>query len=628
MDRVNPADLNVLQEKATRLRIDSVRATTEAGSGHPTGCASAAEIMSALFFSVMRYDPQNSGSPANDVFVLSKGHAAPILYAAWAEAGAFSREKLLTLRKIDSDLEGHPMTILPFVPAATGSLGQGLSVGVGLALALKQLERSDQRVYVLMGDGESAEGSIWEAAQWASFHDLNNLCATIDINRLGQSQPTMLEWQLETYQNRWEAFGWQALRVDGHNLQELLAAYETARATTDRPTVVLAETVKGKGLAGIEGLEGWHGKPLDKDLAAKVVAELEKQLTGAETQWKPKLPVRQASGLAEEKGGDVSDGAENPPYARGGKELATRKGFGDALAALAKVDPRIVVLDGDVKNSTCTEEFQKAAPDRFFQGYIAEQNMVGLAMGLAARHKVPFVSTFACFLTRAYDFIRMAAISKLNIKLVGTHAGVSIGEDGPSQMGLEDLAMICAEPGFTVLYPADATSAWKATELIAAHDGPCYLRASRPASPILYDPFERFRIGKCKVLRSSDHDRALVVAAGVTVFEALSAYDQLFQENISVRVIDLFSVKPIDREKLKAGAREARGMVITVEDHYEHGGIGDAVAAALSQEDVRIWKLAVREIPHSGKPEELIDKFGISARNIVDKVKQAIAVRS
>ncbi len=630
MDRMTgpvatPVDFAMLAEKAARLRIDSVRATTEAGSGHPTSCASAAEIMSALFFSVMRYDPQKPGGQANDVFVLSKGHAAPILYAAWAEAGLFPREKLLTLRKVDSDLEGHPTPRLPFVPAATGSLGQGLSVGVGLALAMKQFETSGQRVYVLMGDGESAEGSVWEAAQWAAFHGLNNLCATIDINRLGQSQPTMLEWQLETYHDRWEAFGWQALRVDGHNLQDLVAAYETARATSDRPTVVLAETVKGKGLAGIEGLEGWHGKPLDKDLAAKVLAPLEKQLTGADTRWTPNLP--DVRGGAESPATDAAE-MENPPYAIGGKELATRKGFGDGLAALAKVDSRIVVLDGDVKNSTYTEEFQKAAPDRFFQGYIAEQNMVGAAMGLAARNKVPFASTFACFLTRAYDFIRMAAISKLNIKLVGTHAGISIGEDGPSQMGLEDLAMMCAEPGFTVLYPSDATSTWKATELIAGHSGPCYLRTSRPASPILYDPFERFKIGRCKVLRTSDDDRALVVAAGITVFEALSAYDQLFQENIPVRVIDLFSVKPIDHEKLTAAAREARGIVITVEDHYEHGGIGDAVAAALGDEDVRITKLAVREIPHSGKAQELIDKFGISARHIVDAVKKAIAVRS
>jgi transketolase len=614
-----PVDFRVLQEKATRLRIDSVRATTEAGSGHPTSCASAAEIMSALFYSVMRYDPRNPGGPANDVFILSKGHAAPILYAAWAEAGAFPREKLLTLRKIDSIFEGHPTPSLPFVPVATGSLGQGLCVGVGLAVAVRQFEKTDQRIYVLMGDGESAEGSIWEAAQWATFHKLSNVCATIDINRLGQSQPTMLEWELKTYQARWEAFGWQALVVDGHDLAALIAAYETARRTTDRPTIVLARTVKGKGLVGIEGLEGWHGKALDKELAAKVLAPLEKQLTGADAQWKPHLPK------VAETGAPKIDAAEagSPPYAIGGKPLASRKGFGDGLAALAKVDPKIVVLDGDVENSTYTEDFQKIAPERFFEGYIAEQNIVGMAMGLAARGRTPVASTFACFLTRAYDFIRMATISKLNMKIVGTHAGISIGEDGPSQMGLEDLAMFCAEPGFTVLYPADATSAWQATALITAQSGLGYLRTSRPATPILYGPFERFAIGKCKVLRASDSDKALVVAAGVTVFEALSAYDQLFQQGIPIRVIDLFSVKPIDQEELINAARAVGGIVITVEDHYEHGGIGDAIAAALSQENVRITKLAVREVAHSGHAEELMEKFGISARWIVDAVKKA-----
>lgn len=615
-------DFQMLEEKATRLRIDSVRSTTEAGSGHPTSCASAAEIMSSLFFSIMRYDPRSPASPANDVFVLSKGHAAPILYAAWAEAGAFPREKLLTLRKIDSEFEGHPTPRLPFVPAATGSLGQGLSVGAGIAVALKQFENSDQRVYVLMGDGESAEGSIWEAAQWATFHGLNNLCATIDINRLGQSQPTMLEWQLKIYQARWEAFGWQALIVDGHSLPDLVQAYEQARGTTDRPTIVLARTVKGKGLAGIEGLEGWHGKALDKDLAAKVLAPLEKQISGADQRWKPQLPPSR-QGSSQRAGKAAASSIPQPPYAVGGKELATRKGFGDGLAALAKVDSRIVVLDGDVKNSTYTEEAGEAAPDRFLEGYIAEQNIVGLAMGLAARGKIPFASTFACFLTRAYDFIRMAAISKLNIKLVGTHAGISIGEDGPSQMGLEDLAMMCAEPGVTALYPADATSAWMATALLANQPGLGYLRASRPAAPVLYGPFEPFAIGKCKVLRASDYDQALVVAAGVTVFEALAAHDQLLAERIPIRVIDLFSVKPIDREELIASSRAAGGIVVTVEDHYEHGGIGDAVASALALENVKLYKLAVREIAHSGKPQELLDKFGISARHIVDAVKKA-----
>ncbi len=615
--------LETLQDKATRLRIDSVRSTTEAGSGHPTSCASAAEIMAVLFYSVMRYDPRDPHRRDSDVFVLSKGHAAPILYAAWAEAGAFPREKLLTLRKVDSDLEGHPTTRLPFVDVATGSLGQGLSVAAGIAINAKQFENSDQRVYVLMGDGESAEGSVWEAAQWAALHRLNNLCATIDINRLGQSQPTMLEWDLEIYKARWEAFGWQVLIVDGHSIPDLLTAYETASQSADRPTIVLARTLKGKGLIGIEGLEHWHGKALPKDTAAKVIAELEKHLTGAETEWKAKLPPARPHSSKAMTDSDAGT-AGKPPYVIGSKEVATRRGFGDSLAALAKVDPCIVVLDGDVKNSTYTEEFENVVPNRFFQGYIAEQNIVGVAMGLAARGRVPVAAIFSCFVTRAYDFIRMAAISKLNIKLVGTHCGVSIGEDGPSQMGLEDLAMMCAEPDFTVLYPADATSAWKATALIVDKSGPCYLRLGRPKSPIIYGPDEEFAIGKCKVLRKSDKDRALVVAGGITVFEALAAYDELQENGLSVRVIDLFSVQPIDRDQLIASARAAGGVVITVEDHYEHGGLGDAVLSALAEERVQVHKLAVREIAHSGKAAELIEKFGISSGHIVNAVKSAL----
>jgi len=550
--------LNVIEDKATCLRIDSVRSTTEAGSGHPTSCASAAEIMSVLFYSVMRYDPHDPHNRDSDVFVLSKGHAAPILYAAWAEAGAFPRERLLTLRKIDSDLEGHPTTLLPFVDVATGSLGQGLSVGVGMATHAKQFNHSDQRIFVLMGDGESAEGSIWEAAQWASLHKLSNLCAVIDINRLGQSQPTMLQWELEIYKARWEAFGWQALLVDGHSIPDLLGAFEAAARVIDRPTIVLARTLKGKGLIGIEGLEGWHGKALDKPTAAKVIAELESQLSGAGEDWKPHLPVTLRSSSQTTAKSDTSSG-ENPPYVIGGEEVATRKGFADGLAALANTDPRVVVLDGDVMNSTYTEEFKKAAPDRFLEGYIAEQNIIGMAMGLAVRGKVPFASLFSCFVTRAYDFIRLAAISQLNLKIVGTHCGVSIGEDGPTQMGLEDLAMSCAQPDFTVLYPADATSAWKATVIIAEKSGPCYLRLGRPKSAILYDPGEQFAIGKCKVLRKSGKDSAFVVAGGVTVFEALAAYDRLQRDGIAIRVIDLFSVQPIDRGELIASAHAANG---------------------------------------------------------------------
>ena len=614
--------VHILQDKATRLRIDCVQSTTEAGSGHPTSCASAAEIISALFYSVLRYDPNDPHNLAGDVFVLSKGHAAPILYAAWAEAGSFPRAKLLTLRKFDSDFEGHPTPRLPFVDVATGSLGQGLSVGNGIALSAK-LDHTDQRIYVLLGDGESAEGSVWEAAQWASRRGLNNLCATIDINRLGQSEPTMLQHDLATYKARWEAFGWQALPVDGHNIPELLAAYDTARRTTDRPTVLLARTLKGKGFPGIEDQENWHGKALDRETADKVIAHLQNELTGAESEWAPNLPQHKSSAHDNSR---LSGNGQNfaAPYKIGGKEVATRKGFADGLAALAKRDSRVVVLDGDVKNSTYTEEFEQEAPERFFQSYIAEQNMLGMAMGLAARGRIAFASTFACFLSRAYDFARMAAISNLNIKLAGTHAGVSIGEDGPSQMGLEDLAMFCTQPNFTCLYPADATSAWNAARLIAESQGPGYVRLGRPNVPILYGPDEVFGIGKCKVLRRSAADRALLIAAGVTVNEALAAHDQLKQEGIPIRVIDLFSVQPIDREELAASARASGGVVITVEDHYAHGGLGDCVLAALSSERIKLVKLAVRAIAHSGKPKELIEKFGISATHIVRAVRNAL----
>ncbi len=577
--------------------------------------------MSVLFYSVLRYDPHDPHSRANDIFVLSKGHAAPILYAAWAEAGAFPREELLTLRRIDSKFEGHPTPRLPFVDVATGSLGQGLPVGIGMALNAK-LERTDQRVYVLLGDGESAEGSVWEAAEWASHRHVDNLCATIDVNRLGQSEPTLLQHDLETYKARWEAFGWQALIVDGHNISDLLAAYETAQHTSGRPTIVLARTLKGKGFPGIEDKEHWHGKALDQDTAARVIVHLEKQLTGVESDWAPNLPSRKTP--AGSKASVDGATAFKSPYEIGGKEVATRKGFADGLAALAKVDSRIVVLDGDVKNSTYTEESEHEAPERFFQGYIAEQNMLGMAMGLAARGRIAFASTFACFMTRAYDFARMASISGLNIKLAGTHVGISIGEDGPSQMGLEDLAMFCAQPAFACLYPADATSAWKAAQLIARSDGPGYVRLGRPNAPILYGSNEEFSIGKCKVLRHGASDRALIVAAGVTVFEALAAYDQLQKEGIAVRVIDLFSIQPIDRQELMTSARASGGVVITVEDHYAHGGLGDCVLAALSSEPVKAVKLAVNATAHSGKPKELIEKFGISSRHIADAVRAAL----
>jgi len=605
-----------LEDKAARLRIHSVRSTTEAGSGHPTSCASAAEIVSALFFSVMRYDPANPADAASDVFILSKGHAAPLLYAAWAEAGAVPVEELLNLRRLTSELEGHPTPRLPFVDIATGSLGQGLSVGAGMALNAKYLERSEQRIYVLLGDGETAEGSVWEAAAMGAHYKLGNLCATVDINRLGQSEPTMLQHDLGTYQARWRSFGWQALSVDGHSITELVAAYEKAAMTAERPTVVLARTLKGKGIPQAEDREGWHGRPLKKgEETESAIRALAAKLNGSPLAWTPKKPAaRPGSGARA-----AASPAPQAPYELG-KMVATRQAFGTALAAVGEGNPRIVVLDGDVKNSTFSQEFQKKFPERFFQGFIAEQNLVGAAMGFAAKGKIPFASTFACFFTRAYDFIRIAAISSANIKLVGTHAGVSIGEDGPTQMGLEDLAMTCAQPNFTVLYPSDAVSAWRATEAAVSRDGPVYIRTSRPNSPVIYRVDEEFRVGQCKVLRHSDKDRATIVAGGVTVAEALLAHERLAQQGIAVRVIDLYSVQPIDRERLREAAQQTGGILITVEDHYPHGGIGDAVLAALAQDRVEVHKLAVGEIPRSGRPEELLDRYRISAEAIFNKL--------
>ena len=617
----NPSELiRFLEDQATRLRIHSVQSTTAAGSGHPTSSTSAAEIVAVLFFSVMRYDPHHPHDPHSDVFILSKGHAAPVLYAAWAEAGAFPESELLKLRRLDSDLEGHPTPRLPFVDVATGSLGQGLSAGVGMAMNAKYLEKTDQRIYVLLGDGETAEGSVWEAAEIARHYGLGNLCATVDTNRLGQSEPTMWEHHLALHEARWNGFGWKVVTVDGHDVSQLLDAYRSA-GESDRPTVILAKTIKGKGIPIAEGKEGYHGKPLNASDAKDTVSFLEKQLHNQKFDWRPK-PAPPPAPRAEK---NHLEQFPQAPYAAEKGEAATREAFGKALAELGKLHPEIVVLDGDVKNSTYTQDFARECPDRFFQMYIAEQNMIGAAMGMAAKGKIPFAATFACFMTRAYDFLRMAAIGGANIKLMGSHAGVSIGEDGPSQMGLEDLAMTCAEPNYTVLCPSDAVSAWYATKLAAEVNGPTYIRTTRPKTQVLYRPEETFQVGQCKVLRSRESDQVTVIAAGITIFEALSACEQLAQDGIAVRVIDLFSVQPIDTEALISAAEATQGNIITVEDHYAHGGIGDAVLAALSGRRVNLRKLAVRDIPHSGKPHELMDRYGISAKHIVAATKLLLA---
>jgi transketolase len=578
---------------------------------------SAAEIVAALFFGEMRYDPRNPKNPDNDRFVLSKGHAAPVLYSAWAEAGLFPREELLKLRRIDSDLEGHPTPRLPFVDVATGSLGQGICAAVGIA-ANARLIGSDYRTYALLGDGESAEGSVWEAADIASYQKLDNLCAIVDVNRLGQSGPTQLGHQMDEIAQRWRAFGWHVLVIDGHDLQAILDAFKEARATKGRPTVLLARTLKGKGVASVEDKPGWHGKAFKKgEEADKAVAELEQQfVSGAKA---PEIPRPSSKGRALAAG----DYAKLPaPAYKKGDLVATREAWGAALAVVGEADGRIVALDADVKNSTFSERFGKAFPNRFFEDFIAEQVMIGMSMGLAARGAIPFASTFACFLSRAFDFIRMAGISSVNVKLTGSHAGISIGEDGPSQMALEDLAMMRAVPDCVVLYPCEAVSTERLVARMAQHTGLVYMRTSRPKTPVLYEPSDDFRIGGSRVVRQSGGDVATVVGAGVTVFEAIKAAEALQKEGLPIRVIDAYSVQPIDAAALRDAAKATQNVVITVEDHYAAGGLGDAVSEALAPDGVAVTRLAVREIPRSGQPEELLERYGISARHIADAVRR------
>lgn len=612
--------LPALRNIATKLRIESVRATATSGSGHPTSCCSAAEIMAALFFAQMRFDPQDPGCEDNDRFVLSKGHAAPILYAAWAEAGVIPHEALSSLRDLDSDLEGHPTPRLPWVDVATGSLGQGICAAVGIALNARRIG-SSYRTYVLLGDGESAEGSVWEAAQAAAQMRLDNLCAVIDVNALGQSRETQWAHDMESYAGRWRAFGWHTLVVDGHDVAAVLAALDEAAQTSDRPTMILARTLKGKGISFVEGLDGWHGKPLIGDNLTRALGELEGQLgTPTDNPPIPPAPRRDVAPLAAPDAAAV----RLPTY-EAGTAVATREAYGAALAALGSGDPRVVALDADVKNSTFSDKFEKEHPDRFYQLFIAEQVMVGAALGLASRGAIPFPSTFACFLTRAADFIRMGGIGNVNVKLAGSHAGVSIGEDGPSQMALEDLAMMRGVPECVVLYPCDAVSAGRLVVASAAHPGMTYMRTSRPKTPVIYTEDDEFVVGGSKVLRESPSDVATVVAAGVTVFEALAAHDALLEVGVHVRVIDAYSVQPIDGETMVRAGEATGNRLITVEDHYAAGGLGDAVSDAVASHGITVTRLAVRAVPRSGKGDQLLDRFGISSTQIVAAVQAQVA---
>jgi len=581
-----------LERMATKLRIDSLNSTTAAGSGHPTSCLSCADIMSVLFFSELQ---------ENDEFIMSKGHAAPILWSAFAEAGLIPAEELANLRKFTSVLEGHPTARMPLIKVASGSLGQGLSAGVGMALA-KKLDNNNGRVYVLLGDGEIAEGSVWEAANSAAHYKLDNLCAIVDVNRLGQSQQTMHGYDVRRYKKKFKAFGLKAFVINGHRVRQLLWALEKARKS-GKPCVIIAKTIKGKGVSFLENKEGWHGKALNEE-------ELKKALHELVIKKEPQL----ASNFKVKKCSYEFQDFETTKYNLADK-VSTREAFGKALESLGRENKRVVVLDGDVKNSTMTEYFFKAYPERGFECFIAEQNMSGMALGFSSMGFTPFVSTFGAFLTRAHDFIRMAQYSDANIKFVGSHSGVSIGEDGPSQMGLEDLSMFLSMPESVVLYPCDAVSTEKLVGEIAEHKGLSYLRTTREKTPVIYEHTEEFEIGKFKVLKSGKKDKALIVAAGVCVHEALKAYEILKKKKINVRVIDLYSVKPVDEDELIEHAEECKNKVLVVEDHY-FGGIGSVVSSAVG----KIEHLFIKEIPRSGKPEELRQNYKIDADAIVDKI--------
>ena len=605
--------IDLYRELARQLRIDSIRCSTAAGSGHPTSSLSAADLMAVLLAGHLRYDFAHPDDPANDHLIFSKGHASPLVYAVFKAAGAISDDELMTFRKFGSKLEGHPTPVLPWVDVATGSLGQGLPIGVGIALAGKRPLDAPYRVWVLVGDSETAEGSIWEAFDHAGHEGLSNLTAILDVNRLGQRGPTELEWDMGAYAARVRAFGIDPIVIDGHDLAEIDDAYARARSA-ERPTAVLTRTIKGKGVSFLENKEGWHGKALDPDQAKEAIAEL-----GGETRsrtfpvtkperWEPR-PLQRT--------GSVSLKSYS-------ESVATRKAYGEALAALGAARKDVVVLDAEVSNSTHAEDFKKTAADRFFEMYIAEQQMIAAAVGMQVVGLVPFASTFAAFFTRGYDFIRMAAVSRADIRLAGSHAGVSIGEDGPSQMGLEDLAMMRAVHGSTVLYPCDGNQTARLVAQMADRKGITYLRTTREKTPVIYGPTEEFPIGWCKVVRGTEKDRVTIVAAGITLHEALKAYDVLGSQDIAVRVIDLYTVKPVDADALADAAKVTGGRFVVVEDHWAEGGLGDAVLAALAEKgirEIRYRHLAVRKMPGSGKPAELLDDAGLSTVHIVRAVK-------
>jgi transketolase len=610
---------NHLGEKLTKIakliRYYCLIATTHAGSGHPTSALSAADLMTGLFFGgIFRYDVDHPEHPNNDRIIFSKGHASPLFYSLWAAAGQLTEEDMLTYRQFGSPLEGHPAPAFRYVDAATGSLGQGLSIGVGMALNAKYLDKLPYRTYVLLGDSEMAEGSQWEAIQIGAHYKLDNLVGILDVNRLGQRGETMYGHDLQAYDDRIRAFGWNTVVIDGHSFSEIVPAFRKVAEMSGRPAMIIARTIKGKGVSFVEDRNGFHGKALDqKDLqkALEELGEVDKSIKTEIVKPEGKKPQNAATGSA----GKIHYTDED--------SVPTRTAYGNALQRIYPAFPAIVCLDGEVSNSTRADRFKEAYPQRFFEMYIAEQNMAGVAVGLSCRGKIPFVSSFAAFLSRAFDQVRMSQYSDANIKIVGSHAGVSIGQDGPSQMGLEDLAAFRTILNGVVLYPCDAVSTENLVEEAAKYKGIAYIRTTRMGTPFIYDQKEKFPIGGSKVLKKSQQDAATVIGAGITVHEALKAYEILKKDGISIRVIDLYSVKPVDAATLESAAVET-GRLVTVEDHYAEGGIADAVREALTTTGVPLYALAVRKKPKSGKPDELLSFEEIDHTAIVKKVNEII----
>jgi len=613
-------NLQELSDKAKLVRKWCLVSTTEAASGHPTSCLSAADVTTVLFDKYFSYDIKDPQSLFNDRFVLSKGHASPLLYTLFGIAGAYPLEELKTLRKFGSRFEGHPTPKFVFSEAATGSLGQGLSVGAGLA-AVGKREGVPYKTYVLCGDGELAEGQVWEAANFASHLQLDNLIALLDINRLGQSQPTMFGHDVQKYVDRFTSFGFEVVSIDGHDLSEIDQALDKATKNSNgKPFAIVAKTMKGKGISFLENKDNWHGKALSKQELEKALAELGE--INDELRFNFKKPSQQKQTDSSTTQSQKAAKVEAPAL---GKEIATREVFGKLLAELANDNEAIYAIDGDVMNSTFSEDFLKAHPNRFIEGYIAEQNMVSVAAGLSRLQKIPFVATFAAFFTRSADQIRMARVSEANIKFVGSHVGVAIGEDGPSQMGLEDISMFGCIPDSVIFQPCDAVSAAKLIPHMIAHKGISYMRTLRSKTPVIYDNAEEVTTGGSKILRQSPDDVLTIASSGVTVFEALKAADELKKENINVRIVDCYSINPIDKSTLSKCVQETKKKIlITVEDHFEHGGMGDFVIAALNETGTKIIKMAVTKISQSGTKDELLSDAGIDAAHIVSKVKELI----